>query len=516
MEKNSFLDSLKRETNYTLTENGGIAHKSTLDAVYDMFALGGAYRSRTDEDCILLFKNALEENEELALKCLFYLRDIRCGQGERRFFRVCFKWLAKNYPELAFRNLDNIPEYGRWDDLYCVEGTELRTDAFDVIQCQLNKDLMSLKEGEKEGVSLLGKWLKSENASAEDTKYLANQTRIALRYSHKKYRKILSALRSRINIVEKLMSEGKWEEIQYAKLPSRAGLIYRNAFARRDIISQKYKNFIQSNDTKVNAKTLYPYNIIKDITKYLDGWRSGIKNIPSIERETLEKYWNNLPNYIFGKNQSILCVVDTSGSMTYGNSITPIDVAISLGIYAGERCEGPFKNHYISFSSRPQLIEIQGIDLADKVNRIYQTNLCENTNLNAVFDLLKETALQSPENAKSLPNTIIVISDMEIDSGSKDCYWNEKREQFKGWTTESAATEMEKIRTEWAAAGLTLPNLVYWNVDARNNTILDSGDSVSFVSGYSSILFESICKGVKGIEIMYEKLLSDRYKNIHI
>ena len=96
------------------------------------------------------------------------------------------KWLAKNYPELAFRNLDNIPEYGRWDDLYCVEGTELRTDAFDVIQCQLNKDLMSLKEGEKEGVSLLGKWLKSENASAEDTKYLANQTRIALGYSHKK------------------------------------------------------------------------------------------------------------------------------------------------------------------------------------------------------------------------------------------------------------------------------------------------------------------------------------------
>ena len=86
-------------------------YKSTLNAVYDMFAFGGAYRNRTDEDCILLFKNALEENKELALKCLFYLRDIRCGQGERRFFRICFKWLAKEYPDIAARNLENVPEY---------------------------------------------------------------------------------------------------------------------------------------------------------------------------------------------------------------------------------------------------------------------------------------------------------------------------------------------------------------------------------------------------------------------
>lgn len=510
--ENSFINSLKQNTNYKLTENEAISHSSTNSKVYDLFAFGGAYRSRDKDDIILLFKNAYEEDKNLALKCLFYLRDIREGQGERKFFREAFNWICNNYPEDIKNLLPLIPEFGRWDDLiYSTIDTPLENYMLSIIKNQLILDLLDSKTP-----SLLAKWLPSENASAYITKKTATKIRKYLGLTHKTYRQNLSNLRTKINIVEKLMSANKWEEIKFDKIPSKAGLIYKNAFARRDIISQKYKNFIQSNDTKVNAKTLYPYNIIKDITKYLDGWRSGIKNIPSIERETLEKYWNNLPNYIFGKNQSILCVVDTSGSMTYGNSITPIDVAISLGIYAGERCEGPFKNHYISFSSRPQLIEIQGIDLADKVNRIYQTNLCENTNLNAVFDLLKETALQSPENAKSLPNTIIVISDMEIDSGSKDCYWNEKREQFKGWTTESAATEMEKIRTEWAAAGLTLPNLVYWNVDARNNTILDSGDSVSFVSGYSSILFESICKGVKGIEIMYEKLLSDRYKNIHI
>lgn len=77
---NSFLDSIKKDTNFVETENGAIAHKTTFNKVYDMFALGGAYRSRSEEDCILLFKNALEENETLAIKCLFYLRDIRGGK----------------------------------------------------------------------------------------------------------------------------------------------------------------------------------------------------------------------------------------------------------------------------------------------------------------------------------------------------------------------------------------------------------------------------------------------------
>ena len=130
-------------------------------------------------------------------------------------------WLAKEYPEAAFRNLDNIPEYGRWDDLYCVVGTKLENDAFDLFSTQLNKDLISLKENQNEGVSLLAKWLKSENASSIETKQLGNRTREYLGYSHKKYRKILSALRTRINIVEKLMSEGRWEEIEFAKLPSK-------------------------------------------------------------------------------------------------------------------------------------------------------------------------------------------------------------------------------------------------------------------------------------------------------
>ena len=502
--ENTFLDSLKRNMNYTETENGAITHKSTLNAVYDMFALGGAYRSRSDEDCILLFKKALEENEELALKCLFYLRDIRGGQGERRFFRVCFKWLAKEYPELAFRNLDNIPEYGRWDDLYCVEGTELRIDAFDIIQCQLNKDLMSLKEGEKEGVSLLGKWLKSENASAEDTKYLANQTRIALGYSHKKYRKILSALRTRINIVEKLMSEGRWEEIEFAKLPSKAGLIYRNAFAHNDLIKDKYEAFINSKETKVNAATLYPYEIVKKVTDTLDYW--GHTDLEETEKEVLNKYWANQKDYLEGKPCKMMCVVDTSGSMdsSYNTSVKPIDVAISLGMYCAERIGEPFKNYFISFSSRPQLIEVEGIDFCDKVRRIYQQNLCENTDLKAVFDMLLNMYTSGKVNPEDMPEQLVVISDMEIDRGS---YWRDAHRRN---------TEMEAIRNQWAMVGVKMPKLVYWNVAARHNNILDDADNkdVTFVSGCSPVIFQSVITGKSGIQLMLDKLNSERYEQV--
>ena len=472
-----------------------------------MFALGGAYRSRTDEDCILLFKNALEENETLALKCLFYLRDIRGGQGERRFFRVCFNWLAKEHPEIAARNLENVAEYGRWDDLYSVVGTPIEKTMFAEVGKQLDLDRESLAARNNEGVSLLAKWLKSENASSKETKKLANETRKALHLSHKEYRKILSALRTRINIVEKLMSEGKWEEIQYAKLPSKAGLIYRNAFAKRD--AERYEEFINSKETKVNAGTLYPYDIVKKVTDKLGySWYSSRYNLEMdpVERETLNKYWQNQKDYLNGKPCKMMCVVDTSGSMTstYGTSVKPIDVAISLGMYCAERIGEPLKNYFISFSSRPQLIKVEGIDFVDKVRRIYSQNLCEDTNLQAVFDMLLNMYKSGNVKAEDIPEQLVVISDMEINCGS---YWRNDIER---------KTEMELIRQQWENAGVKMPKLVYWNVSARQNVILDDADNkdVTFISGCSPVIFTALMEGKSSKDVMLDKLNSERYANV--
>lgn len=495
---NTFMNQLKNDTNFKYTENGGVAHKTTNSAVYDLFALGAAYRTRSDADCILLFKNALEEDESLALKCLFYIRDCRGGQGERRFFRVCMKWLAQEHPEAARRNLEHIAFFGRWDDLYTFVDTPLEKDTFNLIKKQLILD-MSCKEN---GISLLGKWLKSENASSKETKTLARITKESLNLTSKEYRQMLSKLRKKINVLERLMSANEWDKIVFDKIPSKAGLIYKNAFARRDIIAKKYEHFARDKKTKVNAGTLYPYEVVKKAI------RCGNRNILDTDRLMVNKYWENLPNYFKDREDSMMCVVDTSASM-WG---TPINVAISLGLYCAERLRGPFANHYISFSRNPLLIETEGIDFVDKVHRIYRTNLCENTNLTGVFDLLLKTAIKSKVRKEDIPKTIVVISDMEIDSATSQGWrWKPKE---NSWTQDNAQTEMEAIRKEWAAYGLKLPRLIYWNVDARQNTILDSGPNVSFVSGMSPTIFKSILTGKNGYDLMLETINAERYSII--
>lgn len=497
---NSFMENLTNATNFTLTENGALAHKSTRSMVYDMFALGGAYRKRTVNDTILLFKNAIEENADLAMKCLFYLSDCRGGQGERRLFRICFGWLANEYPEIALKNLELIPEYRRWDDVvYATLGTKIETQALDFLKKQLALDIQC------KAPSLLAKWLPSENASAKQTRKAAEIVRRHFKMTHKEYRKTLSVLRARINVLERLMSANEWDKIEFDKIPSKAGLIYKNAFARRDLIAKKYETFAKSKDTKVNAKVLYPYDVVsKAITsRYGYSWET----LNDVDRAMVEKYWENLPDYLNGNPCKMMCVVDTSASMRGSTADAPINVAISLGMYCAERIGGPFKNHYISFSSRPQLIKIQGVDFVDKVERIYRTNLCENTNLEGVFDMLFDIAMQPSTKAEDMPETIVVISDMQIDVGSGSYY----NDHYKRWTTESAATEMERIRVKWEKAGLKMPRLVYWNVDARSNTILDNGPNVSYVSGCSPVIFEQVLTGVSGYDLMLKKLLSERY-----
>ena len=494
---NTFTQNLATSTNYKRTENGALAHKSTLSKVYDMFALGGAYRNRTEDDCIDLFCDALRENESLAIKCLFYLRDVRGGQGERRFFRVCFKWLAQEHRDMALRNLDQVSEFGRWDDLvYTTFDTPLQDNALEIIKKQLTLDVQC------ETPSLLAKWLPSENASSAQTKAYGTVVRKYLGMSHKEYRKLLSSLRDKIRIVETLMSQNRWDEIEFDKIPSRAGLIYKNAFARRDIIAKKYESFVKDENTTVNAKDLYPYDIIRDARGYWSRYGST-RHISSTERAALQKMWDNLPDYFNGEPAKMIAVVDTSGSMTgWGSSnVAPIDVAISLGLYCAERNTGDFADQIITFSSRPQFIQTSGPDVFEKAKNIYKMNIVEDTNLEATFDLLKRVALRS--NPEDIPETILVISDMEINYG------------VEGISRDGdIQTLMERIRSDWESVGLKMPKLVYWNVDARQDTILDLGPDVSYVSGASPITFEMVMTGKTGYDLMIEKLESDRYSVI--
>ena len=497
---NTFMNGLKNASNYTVTENGAVTHKSTMSDLLDLFAMGAAYRTRSNEDVILLFKKAFAENPVYALKCLFYIRDVRGGQGERRFFKVAMKWLASADADAARRNLEHIPMFGRWDDLFIFFGTELEKDALDFIKHQLALDVQCKTP------SLLGKWMPSENTSSAKTRANARVIRSYLGMTSKQYRKTLSTLRQRINVLERLMSAGQWDLIEFDKIPSKAGFKYKNAFARHDIERMKaekpvqsYADFAKDKTTKVNAKALYPYEVVAK------GVRAADLSMNSTDRLMVNKYWENLADYFNGKTFNGLAVVDTSNSMTwYGGDACPLNVAISIGMYCAERAKGPFAGHYVSFSSRPRLVSVEGADFCDKVRRIYKANLCENTNIEGTFDMLLNTAIQNNCTQDELPENIIILSDMEFDTA-------------RGWyRDDNINTLMENIRVKWTNFGYRLPHLIYWNVQARQNNVPeDIGCGlVSYVSGMSPSIFETILSGKTGYDLMMEKLNSPRYEVI--
>ena len=491
----SYLNNLKEANNYTITENGATTHASSLNGLMDLFALGGAYRSRSDDDCINLFKKAFEEDESYAMKCLFYIRDIRGGQGERRFFRVIIKWLANNHPAAVLRNLKYVPLMGRWDDFYVLDGTPLENMAYAFMKQQFKLDCDSKTP------SLLAKWLKSENTSSAESRRLARKTIKMFNMSPKEYRKTLATLRKRINVLERIMREGRWDEIEFDKIPSRAGIIYRNAFARNDITKARYEAFIKSKETKVNAAALYPVDIAHR------AFRASRLPYDDPERLALQKYWDNLPNYYGDRKENGIAIVDVSGSMIG----IPMEAAVSLGAYIAEKAHGPFANHFITFSAKPELVEFSGVDITDKLKRCASADWGANTNLEAVFDMLLNAALANNTPQEDMPTRLYIFSDMEFDEALREYhgFWDRTP------TNLNIDTLVEGITKKWATYGYKMPDIVFWNLDARQDNIPAIGEGFSYVSGFSPVMIEQILSGKTNLDLVMEKLNSERYKDIH-
>lgn len=486
---------LKAMKNETLTENGAKTYKSSLNECLDLFALGGAYRNRSEEDVIDLFTKAYQQDELTALLILVYLRDIRGGQGERRFFRTVLKNLAEQNNDVVKTLIPFVPYYGRWDDLWCLLDTPYIQSVLTLVGQQLTQDVMNLDKGEE--ISLLGKWLPSENASSQETKRLAKIIRKNSGLSPKQYRKMLSELRAKIDIVERKMTQNQWSEIEYDKLPSKAGLQYRNAFYRHD--KDRYTEFMMPKDgqsVKVNAGTLYPYEIVGKVP--FDYWSESAMPIDDIERATLNNYWKNIPDYINGDSTDAIAVIDVSGSM----SGTPMEVAVSLGLYVAERNKGKFKNHFITFHSFPELVELdENDDFCSKVQKIKEADWGGSTDLEATFDLILNTAINYNLPQSELPEILYIISDMMFD-------------RIQGYNRDNE-TVIENAKLKFEAAGYKIPHLVFWNVDARMDSVPMIGkDGYTLVSGFSPSIFEMVMTRTTPEEFMNSVIYSERYQPV--
>ncbi|WP_026513305.1 DUF2828 family protein [Butyrivibrio sp. LB2008] len=486
------LKFLKRESNRTYTENGANTYVSTRSECLDLFATIGALRNASDEDIINRFVKAYAENAELAMKMLFFARDIRGGLGERRVFKVILKYLAVNEPLSVRKNIENIAEYGRYDDLLALMDTPVEKEASDYIEKTLRADMEALaQDGEDAKVSLLAKWLPSINASNRDTVRNAKKIARAMKMTDSEYRKALSALRAQIKIIENNLREKDYS-FDYEKQASKALYKYRRAFIRND--GERYRSFIQKakeNPTVMHTGTLTPYDVIAPVIKRAE--------ITEDERSAMDATWNALENYAGSENS--LVVVDGSSSMYWGINTSPAAVAQSLGIYFAEKNTGAFHNHFITFSNRPRLVEIKGRDIVEKVRYCMGFNECSNTDLEKTFMLILNTAVRNNLKQSDMPEKLYIISDMEFDMCAKN----------------SGMTNFENAKAEFERRGFKLPQIVFWNVNSRNTQqpVEMNEQGVALVSGCNPQIFSMLKDGnFEPYKFMMSVLSSKRYERI--
>lgn len=490
---------LKERENFSITENGAIGYKSTDSALVDLNYKVSSFRNSSEEEIIEAFEKAFNEDKEYIIKWLFFARDIREGLGERRLFRICYKALFNLNKNAFFKNLKYISEYGRWDDLVSLLNINRFSDEviIEIIKLQLQEDLSNLEKGEP--ISLLAKWLPSENASSVETKKSAKIIRRYLNMSSKEYRLMLSKLRKHLKVIERFMCKKQWKKIDYETVPSMANLKYKEAFLRNDRIRRRnYLTSVSEGKKSMNMKVATPVDVVARYTK--DFWRK----IEDYD-ETLEVAWKNLKDI---EIKDTLVVADGSGSMTVpvnkGNT-TALDVANALAIYTSEHNSGVYKNKYITFSQTPRFVDFSDkVSLFDKINLAFKHNEMANTNIEAVFDLILNIAIENKIPQDEMIKNILIISDMELDRAQSSRRPLEK-------------TLFYNVERKYKEAGYKLPKLAFWNVCSRTKTIpvKENDLGVCLISGYSQNVLQMVMsEKYDPYEVLIEMLDKERYEKI--
>ena len=482
------LEHLKNEANRTYTENGAVTYATTYSDCLDLFATIGALRSSNEQEIISRFVRAFTEDPNLALKTLFFARDVRGGLGERKVFRVCLQWLAHNAPASVKKNIPYVAEFGRWDDLLSLLGTPCEKDAMLLIKKQLEADLESMDMGDD--VSLLAKWLPSVNASNAQTVQYAKKIARFLGMTDATYRKTLVKLREHIRIIENSLREKDYS-FDYSKQPSKAMFKYRKAFYRND--GERYGEFlgkVSRGEAQLHTGTLTPYEIIKPFF---------YEHVGDQEASAIDATWNAQED--FTRDENALVVIDGSGSMYSRTDPMPATVALSLGIYYAERNTGAFHNHFITFSERPQLVEIKGETILEKVRYCHDYNEVANTNIQKVFELILRAAVNNNVPQSEMPSTLYIISDLEFECCARG----------------AELTNFEYAKKIFAEAGYDLPRVVFWNVQSRNKQqpVTQNEQGVALVSGCSPRIFSMLKSGILSpLGYMLDILGAERYEKI--
>lgn len=491
-----FLELLEQQNSkrMSVTQNGALAYASSGSHLLDFHYEMSAFRDMDTAEFMKWFARAYNEDPMLAIKEAFYAGDIRLGMGERLTFRRCMQYICTWHPEIAKAIIPLVPEYNRWDSVltfYRVEKTS--PTAVELIKNQLKEDIENANNGRP--ISLCAKWLPSVNASSFKTVVLAKELADDLGMTERRYRKLLSKLRSYLNIVEKRMSAREWSEINYEAVPSRANLLYSEAFYRNDTERRsEYLEDLAKGKKKINSGVLFPHEIVgKTLGATLRKDEKALK--------LYESMWKALPD---NGISNTLVVRDGSGSMTvkYGSSnTTPLDVASALAIYLSEHNSGIWKDKFITFSRFPEIVDMHNCkSLAEKVRLVYGYDDWSNTDIYATMKLILITAMTYDIPESDMPKMILILSDMQFDAHSHN---------FGG-------SLFDGIKREFEEAGYELPTICFWNLATEAYKTIPMQDNVVLCSGFSPNIVNMIMSGdfKDPYALLVDTLNGDRYKPV--
>lgn len=508
----NFMDGIKstldNEFNQSVTENGAVGFRTTGKALLDLNFAVASLRSASEQDIFKRFSKAFFEDKMTAMKWLFYARDVRGGLGERRLFRACMAPMAKEYPEYVAPVVTLVPEYGRWDDLWCLLDTPVRDNVLELVGIQFTDDMCNAANHKP--ISLLAKWMPRCKASSKQTRHYARILREALHMTERDYQHTLSSLSRYLEVVELQMSDQKWDSIDYQRVPSRANLRYNSAFLRHD--EERRRSFldrVKRGETKINAGVLFPHDIVNQYRK-----SSGVD-------DTLEELWKHLPDTVEGCGNTMV-VQDDSGSMTWvtvpGSSARPLEVANAMAIYFAERSSGQFKNQFMTFSEQPQLIDLsEGKNLREKLHIVNNCHVGANTNIEAVFDLILTTAIRKHMEQSELPANILIISDMEFDGCATSGSVSSRNVWGYSRTVPPTSRLFDEISQRYKNAGYKMPRLIFWNVASRTGTIpvKENDLGVALVSGFSPNIAKMVMSGqTDPYDCLLEAINAERYQKV--
>lgn len=467
-------------TGNTLTENGMVTNSASLNSVLDLFFVVGAVRPqlKTPEGrqrLIAKFEAAHAEDSQLTRKLMFWARDARGGAGEREAFRVLLSHAAERWPEDVMENLHLIPEFGRWDDVFCLFGTTLE----DAVIQMIAKNL-------RDGNGLLAKWMPRLGGKVNPVKRaIANRVRVAMGLTPREFRKMLVEY---TNVVETQMCSNDFVNINYEHVPSLAMARYSKAFGRHDDSGfTAYKDRLSKGEAKVNAGAVYPYDVLKTL-------KMG-------DQKLATEQWKALPNFMLDSNERVLPVCDVSGSMGFvvSGSTTAMDVCVSLGLYISERNVGPFKDAFVTFSSHPKLEYLKG-DLISRWNQLQRSEWGMTTDIEATFNMILDSAVRNRVDSSEMPTCILIMSDMEFDGACK------------------GLSAIDMIRQKYQQAGYEMPKIVFWDLQSRHDNfpVQAKDENTSLISGFSPSILKSVLAGesMTPEKIMLKTLNAERYAEV--